>query len=148
MTEHDEVTQSLTLPLAPEDAWQLVTRPEHLEEWLAEEVELDLREGGALRVGDADGRRRAGEVECVEEAARLTFRWWPEDIPAADDVRAHPTRVEITLLPVDGGTSVTVRERGFAGLEAAAAGCSLVAAWGWGAALRRLALGVGAAVVG
>ena len=142
MREDDEVTQSLTLPLPPEEAWELVTQVEHLEAWLAEEVEIDLREGGALRVSDADGRRRAGEVERVEEGSRLSFHWWPEDRPAASDVRDHPTRVEITLLPVDGGTSVTVREEGFARLGTPAASCGLVAAWGWGVRLRRLALGV------
>ena len=54
-----------------------------LGEWLADEVELDPREGGELLCRYADGEERRGEVELVEEAERLAFHWRREAVSRA-----------------------------------------------------------------
>lgn len=96
----DRIERDLLLPSPPPEVWDALTDPELLEQWLADEVTIDLRPGG-------DARFRSGEVlreGWVEEvlppateatAARLAFWWAIAGEPA--------TRVELTLVPVPGG---------------------------------------------
>lgn len=123
------VSRSVHLDAPPEEVWKAIVDPEALGEWLAEEVELDPREGGELRCRFAGGEERRGEVELVEEAERLAFHWRREG-------GAHPSRVELTLDAVPGGTELTVIETG---LRAPAP--ALAAAWS--GSLHRLRLAVG-----
>src|ERR671933_1655180 len=41
-----EVTREIVVPAPPEEVWEALTEPERLEEWFANEVELDVRPGG------------------------------------------------------------------------------------------------------
>ena len=93
-----EITREIVLPTTREDAWQALTDPERLEEWFANEVSLDLREGGAaeFRWGDGDVRRAA--VEMVRDEELLVLRWEDEGM------------VELRLTDAVGGTSIHVRE--------------------------------------
>jgi uncharacterized protein YndB with AHSA1/START domain len=96
------VKRSVVLEAAPEEVWEAVTDEARLSEWLAPEVELEPREGGELRCRYEDGEERHGEVELVEEAERLAFRWWRDG--------AGPSRVELLVDAVAGGTRLTVIE--------------------------------------
>ena len=40
------VEREIVLPLTREEAWEALTEPEHLEEWFANDVELDPTPGG------------------------------------------------------------------------------------------------------
>ena len=88
------VTREITLPVEPEEAWADVSEPERLAEWMDEDVELDLWEGGDVRIGD-----REGVVQEVEEGRRLRFTWGGSE-------------VTFTVDPVDGGSRVRVTESG------------------------------------
>src|SRR5215217_2427984 len=77
------VTREIVLPVERERAWELLTEPAELEEWLADEVELEPEEG--------------------EEHRLLRFRW-------DDDATGIPSRVEWTLHDAPGGTRVRVVE--------------------------------------
>jgi uncharacterized protein YndB with AHSA1/START domain len=101
----ESVEREVTLPVPVEEAWEAVTEPEELEEWLADEVELDLEEGGAARFRWDDGTERTGTIELVAEPVRLAFRW-------DDGTERGASFVELTLIPVDGGTRVRVVESG------------------------------------
>ena len=57
------VRREIVLPVEPERAWELITDPDELEGWLADEVELDPEEGGAVHVRFEDGEERWGTVE-------------------------------------------------------------------------------------
>ena len=94
------VRREVVLPVDPDRAWELITDPGELEGWLAEEVELDAEEGGAVRVEWEDGASREGVVQEVEEGRRLTFVWGEE-----------PSHVVWTLDPVPDGTRFVVTER-------------------------------------
>ena len=43
------VNREIVLPVPRERAWELVTEPDELETWLAEEVEFEPREGAPVR---------------------------------------------------------------------------------------------------
>jgi uncharacterized protein YndB with AHSA1/START domain len=93
-----EVEREIVVPEAPDEVWEALTDPEQLEEWFAQEAELDARPGGegVFRWGDGDERR--GVVREVEEAERLVLDW--------DDGGT----VAIELEPAEDGTRVRVVE--------------------------------------
>jgi len=114
MPTDDSVMRSIVLPVPPEQAWDALTRPSELAEWLADEVvcEDDLEEGAEALLRWDDGEARRAVVEEAEEPSRLTFRWSGE---GADD----ETRVEFTLVELPRReTLLTVVESGFAPLPA------------------------------
>jgi uncharacterized protein YndB with AHSA1/START domain len=96
------VHRAIVLPIPRERAWDAVTDPEQLACWLADEVELDAREGGAARFAWEDGTTRVGVVDELSEQRRIAFRWEGED--------AEESLVELTLDDVEGGTRVSVFE--------------------------------------
>jgi uncharacterized protein YndB with AHSA1/START domain len=104
------VRREIVLPVERERAWELLTEPSELREWLADDVDLEAEEGAPLRVAWATGEERAGVVEEVEERRRLRFRW-------DDDATGVPSRVEWTLDDAPGGTRVVVEERPLVPLE-------------------------------
>ena len=93
-----EITREIVLPTTREDAWDALTDPSRLEEWYANEVSLDLREGGAAEFRWADGDVRRGAVETVREEELLVLRWEDDGV------------VELTLTDAADGTAVHVRE--------------------------------------
>src|SRR3954463_15446484 len=103
------VRREVVLPVEPERAWELITDPDELEGWLADDVELAPEEGGGgrgageggeVRVAWEDGERREGVVEEVDEGRRIVFTWGEQ-----------PSRVIWTLDPVPEGTRFVVTER-------------------------------------
>jgi uncharacterized protein YndB with AHSA1/START domain len=91
------IERDVLLPVTRERAWELITEPAELEEWLAEDVDFEAEEGAPLRVTFEDGGEREGVVEAVEPEERVVFRW-------------GDSRVEWRLDEVPGGTRFTVTE--------------------------------------
>jgi uncharacterized protein YndB with AHSA1/START domain len=127
------VERAILLEAEPERVWEAITDPELLSEWLADEVEIDPREGGEVVCRYADGEERRGEVALVEEAERLAFEWRREG--------AESSLVEISVEAVAEGTVLTVRETGGFGPLLAAAGIA------WSARLPALRLTLGRLVL-
>jgi uncharacterized protein YndB with AHSA1/START domain len=113
MPTRDHVSRSIVLPVPPEDAWDALTRPGELAEWLADEVvcDDDLEEGSQALLRWDDGQERVAVVEAAEQPRRLTFRWRAE---GTDD----ETLVEFQLVELPEGTLLTVSESGFTVLPA------------------------------
>jgi uncharacterized protein YndB with AHSA1/START domain len=104
MSDEGTVEREITVPVDPERAWELVTEPEHLEQWFAERVELDPTPGAPVRVVGDDGGERHGVVEEVDAPRRLRFVWYaPPDGP--------PSTVEIEVTPERDGSRISVIER-------------------------------------
>ena len=60
----------------------------YLREWLADDVEIELVEGGRIEIGWDGGGGRTGTVETIEEPQRLVFRWRPAE-PGPLDAGRH-----------------------------------------------------------
>ena len=89
------VNREVVLPCDRERAWELITEPAELEEWLGEDVEFEASEDAPLRVDD-----REGVVEEVTEGERIVFRW-------------GDSRVEWRLEDAISGTRLYVTEHRF-----------------------------------
>jgi uncharacterized protein YndB with AHSA1/START domain len=94
------VNREVVLPVPRERAWELITEPAELEEWLGEEVEFEPFEDSPLRVTDR-GQTREGIVEEVADLERIVFRW-------------GDSRVEWALEDAPGGTRFLVTEHRYA----------------------------------
>lgn len=97
------VVRERTLDASPDEVWETLTDEVLLERWLAAEVELDLREGGAARFELEDGETRHARIERVERAERLAFSWWAPG-------EAEPQRVEFRLEPAGRRTRLVIVE--------------------------------------
>lgn len=90
------------LDLTPDEAWRLIGTAAGWREWLVDEADVDLREGGEGEIVD-DEVRRAVRIETVQEGARITFVW------SADEGDA--TRVTLRLdETVDGRRVLRITE--------------------------------------
>lgn len=97
------IRREIVLPEPTEEVWEALTDPGRLEEWFANEVELDLERGeGVFRWGDGSERRIS--IDVLDPERRLGFTW-------ADEEGAE-TRVDFTLVPEENGTRLVVVEQG------------------------------------
>jgi uncharacterized protein YndB with AHSA1/START domain len=90
------VNREVVLPVPRERAWELITEPAELEEWLGDDVEFEAEVDAPLRVDE-----REGVVEQVEDGERIVFRW-------------GDSRVEWQLEDHPAGTRFIVTEHRFA----------------------------------
>src|SRR2546421_12981028 len=93
-----EVSREIEFPVPPDEVWEALTDPEQLEEWFANDVELDLREGGAGVFRWEDGEERRATVVVAEPSERLGLDWDDE------------SETELTLEEADDGTRLRGRE--------------------------------------
>ena len=93
-----KVTREVVFPAPPEEVWAALTEPERLEEWFANDVELDPRPGGSGTFRWDDGDERHAIVREVQPGERLVLDWDDEG------------EVVLELEEVDGGTRVHVVE--------------------------------------
>ena len=93
-----EITREVEFPQSPDEVWEAITDPEQLEEWFANDVELDPRPGGAGVFRWDDGEERRATVVVAEPPERLVLDWDEEG------------EVEFTLEEVEDGTRLLVRE--------------------------------------
>ncbi len=94
-----DVRREIVVPAEPSEVWEALTEPERLEDWFANDVELDPVPGGRGVFRWDDGEERVATVEAVEPERLLTLRW-------EDD----GGEVEFTLEPVPEGTRLVVVE--------------------------------------
>ena len=100
--EEETVSRSIDLEAPASEVWEAITDPNLLQEWLADEVELDPAEGGELCCRTDGGEERCGTVERSEEGELLVFTW--------SSPGAAPSRVELAIEALPGATRLTVTE--------------------------------------
>ncbi|HEY6962449.1 MAG TPA: SRPBCC domain-containing protein [Gaiellaceae bacterium] len=69
------IRKEIVLPATREDVWEALTEPERLEDWFANDVDLDLRPGGGASFRWSNGEERRATVTEVEPERRLAFDW-------------------------------------------------------------------------
>ena len=94
-----EVVREIVFPSPPDEVWEALTDADQLQEWFANDVELDPRPGGAGVFRWDDGEERRATVVVAEPPERLVLDWDEEG------------EVEFTLEEVEDGTRLLVRER-------------------------------------
>jgi uncharacterized protein YndB with AHSA1/START domain len=92
-----DVKREIELDSPPDEVWRALTDPDELEQWFANDVELEPREGGEGTFRWDDGEERHAVVEEFDPERRFAFTW--------DD--GHVV-IELEELPA--GTRVTVVE--------------------------------------
>ncbi len=92
------VERDVLFPAELDEVWEALTDPERLEEWFANEAQLDPVPGGEGIFRWGDGEERRAVVREAEPEERLVLDW--------DD----GGEVVLELEEVDGGTRVHVVE--------------------------------------
>ena len=93
-----EVVREIELDAEAEDVWEALTNESQLEEWFANDVELDPTPGGRGVFRWDKGETREAGVESVEEGARIVVRFDDDGV------------VDLRVVATDDGTIVEVRE--------------------------------------
>jgi uncharacterized protein YndB with AHSA1/START domain len=97
-----EVTREILVDAEPGEVWEALTDPARLEEWFANDVQLDAEPGGGGVFRWDDGEERYALVEDVDVGRRFAFRWRDES--------GDESVVAISLDAVGAGTRVVVTE--------------------------------------
>jgi uncharacterized protein YndB with AHSA1/START domain len=107
-----------------ERVWRAVTEPDELAAWFPQQVELDLRPGGAMRFTftEHDLPEMRGEVLELDPPRRFAFSWGDDE------------EVRMELEPVDGGSATVLHFVQLLGAEDTAARNAA----GWDVCLHRL----------
>jgi uncharacterized protein YndB with AHSA1/START domain len=90
------IVKEIFLPAPREEVWEALTEPERLEDWFANDVDIDLRPGGGASFRWSNGEERHAVVTEVEPERRLAFDWEDEgsvEFTLADD--ADGTRLVV-----------------------------------------------------
>ena len=107
----NQIEREILIEAPIEVVWNVVTEPRHIQQWFADEAEVELRVGGSGRMRFKSGDSYKLQIEAVEPPRRFTFRWVQ---PEGSVVRADNSMlVEFTLQPEAGRTRLRVVESGF-----------------------------------
>ncbi len=93
-----EVERQIEFPVPPDEVWEALTDPEQLEEWFANDVDLDAHEGGSGVFRWENGEEKRATVVVAEPPRRLVLDWDEQG------------EVEFTLEETEEGTLLHVRE--------------------------------------
>jgi uncharacterized protein YndB with AHSA1/START domain len=106
-----EVEKEILIEAPVDVVWHIVTEPEHIRQWFADQAEIDLRVGGAGHLAFKDQDAYQLQVEALDPPRRFAFRWVrrPGSVVRSD----NSLLVEFTLVSEDGRTRLRVVESGF-----------------------------------
>ena len=109
------VEKEILIEAPIEVVWHLVTEPDQIRQWFADEAEIDLRVGGKGELGFKGTESYQLQVEAVEPPRRFAFRWVHRPgLIVRDD---NSLLVEFILQPEHGSTRLRVVESGFDAID-------------------------------
>jgi uncharacterized protein YndB with AHSA1/START domain len=115
----DAIEKEVVIEAPLEVVWRVVTDPEQIRQWFADEAEVELRVGGAGHLRFKSGDSYQLQVEALEPPHRFAFRWVQ---PEGSAMRAaNSMLVEFLLEAEGGGTRLRVVESGFDTIDWSAA---------------------------
>jgi uncharacterized protein YndB with AHSA1/START domain len=101
------IEREVLIDASPEIVFDVISRPEHMQQWFPDEANYELVEGatGTIRFGDpaAGGAIEPFTVVAIDYPTRFAFRW----------IQPPGLLVTFTLVPTDGGTLLKLVETGF-----------------------------------
>lgn len=114
-TEFGSIERELYIEASPAVVYAVISQPEHIEEWWADEVHLDPTPGavGELAWSNGPTKRAAVETITIVEAdppRRFSFRWIAE---GEAPVEGNSLLATFDLEPQGSGTLLKVSETGF-----------------------------------
>jgi uncharacterized protein YndB with AHSA1/START domain len=101
-----EIGVQRTLPIPPERAWNLITRPEGRMEWLGTIARMHWAPGTTYETAEGT----TGEVRTVQDGSRLRLTFQPRGWRA-------PSTLQVTVVPVSRGASVRFHQERLASAE-------------------------------
>ena len=99
MARFEEVVD---LEVSLDVAWETISDPRELAQWLGSSVDLDLRPGGRGRIVDDDGTVRDVIVTDVRQGEQVAWHWWSDD--------GELSSVELRIDELDGHTRLRIVE--------------------------------------
>ncbi|MDB5473507.1 MAG: hypothetical protein JWP99_810 [Devosia sp.] len=136
-----QITLTRTIDAHIDDVFAAWTDPALIEQWQADEAELDAFEGGEYKFTtfgdeeDPDDHTVSGEILAFVENEKLVMSWVHKD--AEDDEDELIFVLEVLFTPIgEERTQITITERGLAHADAESRIFSIEA---WSAALEHLA---------
>jgi uncharacterized protein YndB with AHSA1/START domain len=113
----DRIEQEVTIEAGLDRVWDLVTEPGW---WVPSDtgVAIDRAPGSRTVRESRKWGRFPVEVLRIEPRTYAAFRW-ASRFPGAELTEGNTTMVEFFVAAAEGGVTVTVRESGFARLDAA-----------------------------
>ncbi len=111
--EHATIERTLHIEAPPEVVFAVISDPEHVREWWADEAEFARGEPGWLGFGDleADGKRVRFQVADAVPHRLFSFRWTHEE--GVEPGPGNSNLVVFELAPAGTGTRLTFVESGF-----------------------------------
>jgi uncharacterized protein YndB with AHSA1/START domain len=115
VTKTDDPEKALrfevTVPAKLDDVWRAFASKEGAQEWLWQDVTVDLREGGDWIVNYPGGKTGGGTIVSFEPNQSMTLRAMaPEQFP---EVRRERTLAVFRFEAVESGTKVTLLQTGW-----------------------------------
>ncbi|HKW58967.1 MAG TPA: SRPBCC domain-containing protein [Candidatus Dormibacteraeota bacterium] len=111
----DKVEREIVIEAPVDVVWRIVTEPDQIVQWFAEEADLQLTPGAEGHFSFQNHRTWTLQVEAVDPPRRFAFRWRP-----ANDERPperNSMHVEFTLREEAGKTRLRVVESGFENVD-------------------------------
>jgi len=111
----DRVEREVLIEAPIEVVWAVITEPEHVKQWFADEAEIELRPGGRGELTFAEKATKKPiavpiRIEAVEPPRRLAYRWM---LPAGEEPRpGNSILVEFILAQEGENTRLQVVESG------------------------------------
>jgi uncharacterized protein YndB with AHSA1/START domain len=110
----DTISREIDIDAPPEIVWRIVTDAQHLAGWLSDEIEIDLRPGGAMLLTWHGHGTYQARVETVDPPRTFAFRWVLRE--GVEPLPGSSTQVVMTITPRTGGSRLRVVESGFGDL--------------------------------
>jgi uncharacterized protein YndB with AHSA1/START domain len=109
------IRKEIVLPATRDDVWGALTDEDRLEEWFANDVELDLRPGGGASFRWSNGEERHATLTEVEPERRLAFDWEDEGtVEFTLDDDADGTRLVVVESSPAWSTAIELQASAFA----------------------------------
>ena len=109
------IRKEIVLPATRDEVWGALTDEGRLEDWFANDVELDLRPGGGASFRWGNGEERHATVTEVDPGRRLAFDWEDEgtvEFTLDDDVDG--TRLVVVESSPAWSTAIELQASAFA----------------------------------